>query len=213
MPAAHTPPPRCSAASASLNSSAPSSTLIVRRTTSECVFSNHNRSLAPLSVNITKQAAHPAMITNHAVADELIVLRIRSNRDSIWSLRRLLSILLLAFLGLPAASSMLAATTQNAQTGLLACCRRNGAHHCVSAAEMHRAAKNPQLASPMGKCPYCPATVGSGSHLALFLTPHRDSHFVEPMSHPAGIAQRESKLRISQSRSRQKRGPPVTSSL
>jgi hypothetical protein len=47
----------------------------------------------------------------------------------------------------------------------------------------------------------------------LFLTPRRDSQFVEPMSHPTGMAQTESKLRISQSRSRQKRGPPVTSSL
>jgi hypothetical protein len=81
----------------------------------------------------------------------------------------------------------------------------------MSAAEMHGAAKSSQLTSPMGKCPYCPATVGSGSHLALFVIGDRDADLVSLVSRPAGIVQTESKLRISQSRSRQKRGPPVFS--
>jgi hypothetical protein len=119
--------------------------------------------------------------------------------------------MLLAFLGLPAVSSMISATTANAQTGILACCRRSGVHHCMSAAEMHGATKGSQLTSPMGKCPFCPATMDSGSHLSLFVVGNRDTDLVSLVSHPAGIAQTESKLRISQSRSRQKRGPPVTS--
>jgi hypothetical protein len=134
---------------------------------------------------------------------------------SIWLVRKLLSILLLAFVGLPAISPFFASTTQD-EASLPACCRRNGKHHCMmSMGERQKLAdsQGPQFAAPMDKCPYCPsmATLVTGS--SLFLPPSANAGFAGLVSHPAGIAQTESKLRISRTRSRQKRGPPVVDSL
>ena len=125
-------------------------------------------------------------------------------------LSQLVSILLLAIFGLPFVSPLLASTTSGGETNLPACCRRGGKHHCMMGSVDH----NPQLtdkpafAAPAEKCPYNPAAflnLGSSSAMALSTA---QSIYAELVSHPAGTAQTESKLRIAESRSRQKRGPP-----
>jgi hypothetical protein len=125
--------------------------------------------------------------------------------------RKALSILLLAFFGLPIFSPLLALTPQ-AETNLPACCRREGKHHCIMTT-VERAtptdAKETTASAPLERCPYAPFIVTSGTHVSPFLPAAQEDRFVPPSSHPSGVAQSESRLRISQIRSRQKRGPPA----
>ena len=125
-------------------------------------------------------------------------------------MRKLLSILLLALFGLPFVSPLFA-LSGDAEGSLPACCRRGGAHHC---------------AMMMGDRGDDGFTRGCGSVLrrrsvltvrGLVSSVHRDvmsmpvqadGLFASLMTHPAGVAQTESKWRISRDRSRQKRGPP-----
>jgi hypothetical protein len=69
-----------------------------------------------------------------------------------------------------------------------------------------------QFGAPAGKCPYCPSAPVA-THNELLAPPMRDAVFASLVSHPSGVAQTESMRRISRDRSRQKRGPPVFSSL
>src|SRR6266446_6667578 len=90
-----------------------------------------------------------------------------------------------------------------------ACCRRSGKHHCImSMAEREKASpRDLQISAPTEKCPYCPQAIAN-VHLSLLANLSRVMHMAPWTSHPAGIAQTESRRRISQDRSRQKRGPP-----
>ena len=132
---------------------------------------------------------------------------------SIELLRRLLSIFLLAMFGLPFVSPLLALTAKS-ESNLPACCRRNGQHHCMmSIGERAPLAKHaPLYQAPVEKCPYCPAAAAM-IHGDTFLPPTEQAIFAGLMAHPAVAAQAESKLRISLSRSRQKRGPPPSLGL
>jgi hypothetical protein len=125
------------------------------------------------------------------------------------SLRRLISILLLAVFGLPVVSPLFAAT-QAADAGLPACCRRNGKHHCMMKME-ERSRLIQQgiwISSPVEKCPYYPGALPA-VHFDL-LAPEASATVRAPItSAPAGIAQAESKRHTSYDRSRQKRGPPA----
>ena len=134
------------------------------------------------------------------------------------SVRRIFSILLLVFFSLPIVSPLLAMTT-DAEAGLPACCRRNGAHHCMMSMDMSTGrhissshSDTPHLAVLTEKCPYTPQAPATGHPDLLALDPSA-AIFAEIVSHPAGIAQTESRHRIAQDRSRQKRGPPATLSL
>jgi len=69
-----------------------------------------------------------------------------------------------------------------------------------------------QLSAPAEKCPYCPPAV-SVTHNELLALSIGNAVFASLVSHPSGVAQTESMRRISRDRSRQKRGPPVLSSL
>lgn len=128
---------------------------------------------------------------------------------SIGLLRRLLSICLLAMFGLPFVSPLLALSAKS-ESNLPACCRRNGQHHCMMRfGEQTSLAKHaPLFQAPDEKCPYCPATLAM-IHGDTFLPPTGQAIFAELKAHPAVAAQVQSKLRISRSRSRQKRGPPA----
>ena len=124
-------------------------------------------------------------------------------------MRKALSILLLAFFGLPIFSPLLALTPRS-EKDLPACCRRNGKHHCMmSMAERSlRASHDPQFQAPAEKCPYCPTAIAV-VHGNTFVPPTAQAIFASLIAHPAVAAQTESKLRISRDRSRQKRGPPT----
>lgn len=130
-------------------------------------------------------------------------------------MRKALSILLLAFFGLPIVSPLLALTPRS-ERDLPACCRRNGKHHCMmSMAEREKLtdSKETRVAAPDEKCPYAPSIAAFCIHVSPFFPAAGKDRFVPPSSHPLGMAQTESKLRISQVRSRQKRGPPTPDSL
>jgi hypothetical protein len=128
---------------------------------------------------------------------------------SIRSVRRLLSILLLAVFGLPVVSPLFALSATEV-TRLPACCRRDGKHHCVaSAAERSNSMlRETQFGGPSEKCPCCPLAVAA-KHNELLALPIADAVFASLGGHPSGVAQTESMRRISRDRSRQKRGPPV----
>jgi len=123
--------------------------------------------------------------------------------------RRILSFTLLLLFSLPLISPVLALTA-NSETNLPACCRRNGAHHCIrkmQPAESSGAGNS--LSATQQRCPAYPAVVtqvqrGNLSfHTASLI-------FAEIVSHPAVKLQTEARARVAFDRSRQKRGPPIT---
>jgi hypothetical protein len=117
---------------------------------------------------------------------------------------------LLALLGLPFVSPLLASITGD-NASLPACCRRNGAHHCMNMVmQLHPSSSDPHMQAPPEKCPYYPASVAV-FHGNAFVPPTAQVIFAGLIAHPAVVAQTESKLRISRERSRQKRGPPSLS--
>ena len=69
-----------------------------------------------------------------------------------------------------------------------------------------------QFAAPAEKCSYCPSALVA-THSEPLALPVADAVFASLVSHPAGVAKTESMWRISRDRSRQKRGPPILSSL
>ncbi len=72
--------------------------------------------------------------------------------------------------------------------------------------------RDPQFEAPVEKCPYCPAAIAI-VHGDTFVPPLSQAIFAGQIAHPVVVAQTESKLRISRSRSRQKRGPPAAFAL
>jgi hypothetical protein len=130
--------------------------------------------------------------------------------DSMYLLRRLLAILLLAFFGLPVVSPLFALSTDGAAR-LHACCRRDGKHHCNIGAEQgseQLRGDEPRLLAPAESCPYNPAAAVA-IHSNLLAVPTSDHVFALLASHPSGVVQTDSMRRISRDRSRQKRGPPT----
>lgn len=128
---------------------------------------------------------------------------------SIKSLRRLLSIVLLAILGLPMAVPLFAATATS-EANLPACCRRSGKHHCMSG-EIELGSKAPlktTFSAPKERCPFAPKATAL-VHRDVFGDRVLVASFYSQQTYDAVIAQTESKFRISRSRSRQKRGPPA----
>jgi hypothetical protein len=99
-------------------------------------------------------------------------------------------------------------------TGLPACCRRNGKHHCMMSADEGATLSSDTQAfdAPPQQCPYYPASIAI-VHGDLFTLPAAQAVYAGLIAHPAVVAQTESKLRISRTRSRQKRGPPSFLSL
>ena len=129
------------------------------------------------------------------------------------AVRRLFSILLLALFGLPFVSPLFA-LGPDANIGLPACCRRSGRHQCMTMAHGDSSGSQHgiQFSAPVEKCPYYPSVVAT-VHPTLFVTSMGRVLFTRLVSQPTRAAQVESKLHLSQERSRSKRGPPVVSSL
>lgn len=122
---------------------------------------------------------------------------------------RLLAILLLIVMGLPMASPLLALTA-SADDHLPACCRRNGRHRCMMAmGGSHDASAETQMRAKAEKCPMYPQASVAVPH-DVATPPAQHALFASIVSHPAGVAQTESKWRVSRYRSRQKRGPPAS---
>ena len=129
------------------------------------------------------------------------------------AVRRLISILLLALFGLPFVSPLFALGS-DADPGLPACCRRSGKHQCMTVVNWDGSGSQHgiQFSALVEKCPYYPSVVAM-VHPTLFVASMGRVLFAGLVSQPTRAAQVESKLHLSQERSRSKRGPPVVSSL
>ena len=123
-------------------------------------------------------------------------------------LRRLISILLLAVLGLPLAAPLFAATSQS-ESRLPACCRKNGKHHCMGGMEMQAASSaEPSFRTPLEKCPFAPAMPAVLHGKAG--TPGRVQRIGARLAVQPVVGERaESKRLACRTRSHQKRGPPA----
>jgi hypothetical protein len=132
---------------------------------------------------------------------------------SMEALRRLLSIALLAVFSLSFVSPLFGLGAKSV-TGVPACCRRDGKHHCTSnmGEKSNLPESTSEFSAPPGKCPFYPAPIAI-VHGNVVAVSTAQAVYAGLIAHPAVVAQTESKLRISLGRSRQKRGPPVSYSL
>lgn len=123
-------------------------------------------------------------------------------------LARLLSLVLLAAVGLPTISPALA-LAQDTDAGLPACCRRNGQHHCTMSmermAQISRQSSGPQIGAVCPCYPRHEIAPVAGAHLMAFHVPQRAAAFSAAL---ALAARAETHRRASPERSHHKRGPP-----
>jgi hypothetical protein len=115
---------------------------------------------------------------------------------------RVIAVALLVLLFSDAASTLLSAGTD---TVLPPCCRRDGKHQCALQISSGQGSSTGMAAS---RCPSFAkqTTPAKMSHPA---PPSLHSYITPLFSHPAAKAQTEARRRMSDSRCRQKRGPPV----
>jgi hypothetical protein len=126
--------------------------------------------------------------------------------------RRFLSITLLVLFSLPLISPVLALAT-GPGANLPACCRRNGAHHCMLKMQASESSGNGvSLSAIPRRCPAYPAIVTQVQHRDLSLQA-ASLIFAEIVSHPSVKTQTQARARVALDRSRQKRGPPVVDIL
>jgi hypothetical protein len=122
-------------------------------------------------------------------------------------LRKSLSILLLAVFGLPFVSPLLDMTA-GAESNLPACCRRNGAHHCMmSEAQKQALLHGDNVTVIRTRCPLYPKATAPAHHPDYGFTPAAVL-FTEVLSAPETLRQIEAWARIALEGARQKRGPP-----
>ena len=127
------------------------------------------------------------------------------------AVRRLSALLQLLLLVLPTFGSAYASVGARggSEANLPACCRRNGAHHCMlSAAERTALTKGISFSRTPQRCPYFPQVLPAAQHAPASLVPTA-TFFADVQSHPTCASQALAKFRISRDRSRQKRGPPT----
>ena len=117
-------------------------------------------------------------------------------------MRRALALLLLAVFGLPTVAPLLA-MGQDIDAHLPACCRRNGAHHCLM--NMDQSSKGTAFSARCPDFPRPTMTAPAGTFAAL-ATPSLLA-FTD-ISILAAPQRAETQRRISRERSRHKRGPP-----
>jgi hypothetical protein len=99
---------------------------------------------------------------------------------------------------------------QNSESTLPACCRRDGKHHCamMDTSGMKNAAGETQMTALPPICPFR-SQASSIPYVASYLPASSLAHFSGLQSHPAIHAQTFAALRVSETRSHQKRGPPA----
>ena|ERR1700733_4832980 len=118
-------------------------------------------------------------------------------------MRRALASLLLALFSFPLILPIL---RLDAASSLPSCCRREGKHHC----SMDSAATYQQGLSPIQpKCSNYPSTLAVRGNLNVAVFKHPPTICASLLSYSSAPAQAEAQYRVSFSRSRQKRGPPV----
>lgn len=124
-------------------------------------------------------------------------------------MRRSIAITLLLLFSLPLISPVLALAAAS-DANLPACCRRNGAHHCMMKMQQ-REPSGPEirLSTISQRCPAYPAAVTQVQHGDLSCST-ASLAFAEIVSHPAIKAQTLARARVALDRSRQKRGPPCS---
>jgi hypothetical protein len=125
-------------------------------------------------------------------------------------MRRGLSIFLILFFWL---GPLAVALPGEDESGLPACCRRHGAHHCAMAMQMAarmaqgESGGGPVFSAPM-TCPYFPGFVGATAtttYALIALQTGLPALLAQPHSPAAGRAA----ARLSQMRRRASRGPPA----
>jgi len=121
--------------------------------------------------------------------------------------RRLFSITLLLLFSLPLITPLFA-LGGTPESRLPACCRRNGAHHCMMSSEqMANLEVGHHFRTARSKCPMFPQAIAPVHHEALGI--HMASAFYAGLlSHPAQFHQVEAWARVALDGARQKRGPP-----
>lgn len=126
-------------------------------------------------------------------------------------MRRLSSILLFAAMLLPQVSAMLLSGAPS-EAALPACCRRNGAHHCMMSAmeraKMTQVTSEKRFGAPLEKCPMQQKALAAVHH-EQSVVGAADVTTTALLQEPSAASQAECLRRISFDRSRQKRGPPA----
>jgi hypothetical protein len=122
-------------------------------------------------------------------------------------MRRIWATLLLALFGfspiIPAMSAV------DAESTLPACCRHNGAHHCVISKDNARSGGGPTVQS--ARCPSFPSAKGLPAGHTAAAANNSQRILAAIVSHAAARAQMDALYRISYCRFGQKRGPPSLS--
>jgi len=120
-------------------------------------------------------------------------------------MRRGVAMLLIAILVLPSIGGALFAS--DSDSGLPACCRRDGSHHCAAVAS--RTASGSGAILRTGKCPAFPAArMGPNNQPAAMPRPS-EAIAVASAGQPASQGETQALCRSSYSRAGQKRGPPA----
>ena len=120
-------------------------------------------------------------------------------------MRRLLSLVLLAALGLPAVAPALA-LGQDTEASLPACCRRHGVHHC-SMGNMQRPSSSAPAFSE--RCPYFPQPSNTVSQITSFAL-HSSPQLIAASRSSLVVPQQASLLHSSTyDFALYKRGPPT----
>ena len=120
-------------------------------------------------------------------------------------------VLAIALLLVLAGNTALPAFFSDPESTLPSCCRRDGKHHCAMMAMIEMVEQDedagPSWKAVQQKCAQFPKSF-VGVHSVPSAPPRPNVAGDLTVSHPATKAQPETLYRISQSRTRQKRGPP-----
>jgi hypothetical protein len=123
------------------------------------------------------------------------------------SMRRALSFALLLLFSFPLILPLLAITA-GSEANLPACCRRNGAHHCIGKMQPASSESGTNLSGVPQRCSAFPAAITQARHSDLSFQ-SASLIFAEIISHPAIKPQIQARARVAFDRSRQQRGPPT----
>ena len=93
---------------------------------------------------------------------------------------------------------------------LPACCRRDGKHHCASMEPAHRQPSSAPAVKAVRQCMNFPKANAVRAFSSTILLNASQAFFASIVTHPAVHPQTEARQRVSFSRSRQKRGPPIS---